>query len=136
MTAASERLSADDRLEIIDLLGRYSWAFDARDGDAYARTFTHDGVMQGPVTAIEGVEQLTGWARDYPASLARHTISNIVIEGGADHAISKSTLVVLAGVDDEIKPVLLGEYHDSLRKTPDGWRIAHRRLVIHKSSGS
>ncbi|MGE0304234.1 MAG: nuclear transport factor 2 family protein [Acidimicrobiia bacterium] len=132
MTEPATRLSADDRLEIIDLLARYSWAFDTRDGEAYARTFTDDGVMQGPVTTVAGAEQLTTWARDFPPSVTRHTTSNIVIEGSGERAAAKSTLVVVGAADGALTPILLGEYHDELHKTSSGWRIAHRRLVIHR----
>lgn len=46
-TAAHEplgaRLSADDRLDLIDLHARYAWAYNCYDADGFVATFTADG---------------------------------------------------------------------------------------------
>jgi uncharacterized protein (TIGR02246 family) len=38
-------LTAKDRLGIFDLFARYAWAYDCGDAEAYAETFTEDGVL-------------------------------------------------------------------------------------------
>ena len=45
MTTTRIRMSADDRLDIFDLFARYAWAYDCGDAEAYALTFTPDGVL-------------------------------------------------------------------------------------------
>jgi|GEM_PF-1217823 len=44
--AEGARLSADDRLEIIELMARYAWAYDTEDAQALASTFTADGSLE------------------------------------------------------------------------------------------
>ena len=39
-------LTTADRLEILELLGRYAHAIDSGDGEAYADCFTDDGVIE------------------------------------------------------------------------------------------
>jgi len=45
-TVSGARLSAEDRLDIIDLFARYSWCYDCSDAEGYAATFTPDGVIE------------------------------------------------------------------------------------------
>ncbi len=126
----SGELTTEDRRELTELLARYAWAFDTRDGEAYAALFTEDGMLQGPRTTIAGRDALRDWAANYDLTISRHISSNVVIEGDATQATVKSYLMSWTIDEDGIKPPLLGSYHDSVVKEPDGWRIAHRRLVI------
>jgi hypothetical protein len=43
--ASAKRLTCEDRLDILDLFSRYTWAYDCGDADAYAQVFTSDGVL-------------------------------------------------------------------------------------------
>lgn len=54
----SGSLSLADRLEIQELIARYCWALDTRDGDAYAATFIPDGVFQGIGSRGRGHDEL------------------------------------------------------------------------------
>lgn len=38
--------SAEDRLDIVELMARYAWAYDTSDAAAFADTFTADGVLE------------------------------------------------------------------------------------------
>lgn len=125
-------LSVADRLEITELLSRYAWAFDQRDGDSYADIFTENGQLQGPQTTIIGRDALRAWAADFPPATYHHSISNLVIEGSATEAVSRCYLMASQVDEHGIRPLLMGSYHDTLSKTADGWRIVHRRLVIEK----
>lgn len=37
--------STEDRLAILDLFAEYAWAYDVGDAEAYADTFTSDGIL-------------------------------------------------------------------------------------------
>ena len=41
-------LTAEDRMEMIELVGRYNHAIDRRDAEAWADTFTEDGRFHAP----------------------------------------------------------------------------------------
>ena len=55
----SKRLSADDRLDIMDLIARYAYTLDSGDLDGYVNNFAPDGVLfeqhQGQVAIREYV---------------------------------------------------------------------------------
>lgn len=40
------RIPAEDRLDIIELMARYAWAYDTSHAEALAATFTADGVLE------------------------------------------------------------------------------------------
>jgi hypothetical protein len=40
------RVPADDRLDLLDLMARYAWAYDTNDAAGFAATFTPDGVLE------------------------------------------------------------------------------------------
>jgi uncharacterized protein (TIGR02246 family) len=83
------RLSAEDRLDILELLARYAWAYDCGDAEAYADTFTEDGLFEGTFG-----EQVVGRTaiRDYVqtlmaprgADMVQHHNDHVWIEGEGD----------------------------------------------------
>jgi hypothetical protein len=131
--------SADDAVEILDLLGRYSFAADEGTPEDYAGVFTDDGAFVGRVgqpdeIRIEGREALlrfAGAAAKRKASGAaagtrHHHASPTIVELTATTAHVRSYLLVtLAGTDVGLTSI----YDDRLVKTPDGWRIAERRAL-------
>jgi len=125
-------LTLVDRIEITELLSRYSWAFDSRDGDAYVGVFTDDGELQGPTTTISGKESLRSWANDYPREPSKHFNTNVVIDGDGLVAHVSSYLVVIRLEESGLRPILMGSYEDVVHKTPNGWRINHRKLIIDR----
>lgn len=44
--APSVKIPADDRLDIIELMALYAWAYDSNNAEAFASTFTNDGVLE------------------------------------------------------------------------------------------
>jgi hypothetical protein len=46
-TTRREMGIADDKLDILDLIGRYSHGADGHEPNAYADVFTEDGIFQG-----------------------------------------------------------------------------------------
>jgi bifunctional aromatase (cyclase/dehydratase) len=128
-------LKGDDYLAIQQLYARYNTAIDHGDGEAWARTFTADGVF---ANNFKGHDALVGFVntwRTNPAmngNLRRHFSADLVITSTADGATaSVSTLLV----DLSTKPVSIANfvtYADVLVKTADGWRFKSRAV---KSEG-
>jgi SnoaL-like domain len=94
-------LSADDRLDILELLARADNAATRRDAAAYVALFSEDGVLDGDKGEHRGRQALaeavkTVWASEGAASL--HLTVNAVIDRVPGHpwkAIANSTLLIL-----------------------------------------
>ncbi|GEL17244.1 nuclear transport factor 2 family protein [Pseudonocardia asaccharolytica] len=128
-----QAISAEDRQLIIELLARYSWAFDAGDADGVATLFTENGVFHGSSGPIEGRSALREFVKRAKANAAecsmQHWVGNTVLtrtEGNAVRARSYLT-VVLVGEHAEVRAA--GEYDDLLVKESGEWRFTSRRYL-------
>lgn len=121
-----------DRLEIQDLLLRYSHAVDTRDWEAFRRVFTEDAFID--YTAFGGT---SGNVTDTIAFLAavmpgfshyQHMIGPPMLDITGDTATGRTMcynpMVWPAGTDNVFVCGLW--YVDRLVRTSDGWRIAER----------
>lgn len=135
-SAAAPGLTADDRFAIHDLLTDYCLHLDRMDLGALARLFTADcEVIYGPDP------QLTAWgAAALEASLSRmwrwrrtaHHLSNIRLwPDGTDHVLSESYVMAWHERPDGTTATVFGRYLDRMTRTPDGWRIAQRRMEMN-----
>ena len=133
-----------DRLEIQDLLARYSFAIDERDWDALDRVFTPDATIDYSETggAKGDFAQIKAWL---PVALARfpmyqHMVATTRLDLAGDTATSRTILFNPMVYRDE-KPgdekpgderpgdqvFFIGLwYRDRFVRTADGWRIADR----------
>lgn len=135
-------LTIDDRLEIIDLYGRYNHRFDSGDADGWAALFTPDGTFtrraggggSAPYEA-SGTAGLAASLRKRSEELykkrgIRHVVSNIVIDPTESGA--RGTAYVLAmRVGDQQPPLVIatGRYADELTKDTQGWRFRSRTFL-------
>jgi hypothetical protein len=131
-----------DRLEINELLVRYSHAVDTRDWALFATVFTPDAVidyteMGGPRgTVPETVEFLSSTMPTF--SSYQHMVGNTVLELDGDTAKARTICfnpMVLDRGEGATHVFFCGLwYRDALVRTPDGWRIKERyeeRSYIH-----
>jgi|SRR5450631_341107 len=123
---AAGALSAQDNFEIQQLYARYNIAIDGGDGEAWAATFTPDGVFN----QFAGHDALVGfikmWREKLNGASRKHWNNNLQISGNSKEA---SGFVYLLLVDFSTKPasiVTTATYTDSLIKTKDGWRFTKR----------
>ena len=129
-------LSADDRLAILDLLGRWNLYEDSGQAQAWAGLFTTDGMsisLTGKVLA--GHEALAAnaskrWAMK-EARLSAHWMNAPIITGTADRAHVEHYGVMVSRPADR-EPELRMETHAVRRyefiKTDGEWRILHRTI--------
>jgi hypothetical protein len=124
--SAASGLSALDYFEIQQLYARYNIAIDSGDAEAWAATFTPDGVFN----TFAGHDALVGfvkmWREKLGGATRKHWNNNLRIEGDAKQA---SGYVYLMLVDIGTKPasiITTATYTDSLVKTKDGWRFTKR----------
>jgi hypothetical protein len=115
-------LTTQDYIDIQQLYARYNVAIDAANAEAYADTFTADGVFN----TFNGREALLGFARGYTGTNRRHWNTNLVITPSPEGAKGSVYLFLL---DVSTKPPSIGtaiQYDDTLVKTPQGWRFKKR----------
>ena len=127
----------DDLIEITQLLYRYARAIDGKDWKALERIFTPDARIHYAVE--RGAElrfpELGPWLARAMAifKATQHVITNPLVELAGDRARATS---YLTGTHVQVRradgaQVLTTEgstYSDELVRTPEGWRIAARKL--------
>ncbi len=135
VTPKGPALSAPDLLEIQSLYTQYNWSLDTGDAEAWAATFTPEGVFtivdQGTAGINAGHEALRKFATGFHANLGahvKHWNTNLMITPSATGATGQVYLVL---VDFATKPASLlasSTYSDELVKTKVGWRFTNRTV--------
>jgi hypothetical protein len=124
-----------DRIEIEELLVRYSRAIDFKDFDTLESLFTSDATFDGgslgcPIGAPQIRAMIEGTLTGLDAT--QHLIGKSLIELNGDEAEVHTYLIsqhIRESTPGLIKHYALGgEYADRVVRTPEGWRIAYRRL--------
>lgn len=123
-------LSTADRLAIVDLAARYNHAFDSQNSDAWADTFTADGVFESPGGRATGREELRAYnANREGATDRRHWIDNVTIEGDGETAQLRCYLLLI-DITQGGAPVATGRYDDDLARVDGAWKFTHRRVSV------
>ncbi len=123
-----------DRIEIGELLARYSTALDSRDWDLLGEVFLPDAECDyGSLGNPHGVEEITALVRGTIADLdaTQHLVGNVVVSVRGDEATAECYLIsqhIRQGTPGGDHYLLGGRYTDRVVRTPAGWRIAHRTL--------
>jgi uncharacterized protein (TIGR02246 family) len=142
---ASAATYAEDRAEIEDLMYRYLFAMDWRDAEAYAATFTEDGVLDyaGGVehgrTAIAGmIEGLKKREAERAAqdksgvrkSTTRHFVTNLVLKVDGNKAVGRAYWMSVSNAKDRAAPLVTayGHYEDTLEKRGGKWLFTSRHI--------
>jgi hypothetical protein len=130
---SGSKLTAEDYIEIQQLVSRYPYALDQNpdDGRSYANLFTPDGVFRQPRT--EGRQNLATMASRAPHGdkYTRHFLANHVIEATPEGATGRQYLVAvdIGGTGQPSSIFLGGHYEDVYVKTSEGWRFKTRTFI-------
>jgi ketosteroid isomerase-like protein len=144
------KLTAEDRLDILQLIHNYAWALDTGDVDRFVGQFADDAVLVWD--AFEQPEEWRGHAelrafaedfRDLPSTAGRqHHVSNVVIEGEGERAQATAYVAVMLRQESEPCPVtVLGWYDDEFVRCAEGWKITRHVIrdwagpVLHRLAG-
>lgn len=132
----ADRLSADDRLDIMDLIARYAHTLDSGDLDGYVNNFTPDAVLfeqhKGRAQIREYVAMLMQQGRAGPLPNGdvayRHFAGQPTIDGTGNRATVHSYLLwINMGSEPPISAA--AEYIDECVKADDGrWYFQSRTL--------
>jgi 3-phenylpropionate/cinnamic acid dioxygenase small subunit len=127
-------LTLEDRLNIYDLLARYSRAMDTLDVDAYLENLTPDArVVDTSGVAFTGHDQLRERFRrratDYPEP-RQHFVGLPVIDGNSEHCSSRTYWIVIFREPDGTHVLKsFGEYIDQWVKQDNRWLVEDRNIV-------
>lgn len=121
---------------------RAAAAADAGDAAVLAALFTPDAVLQRPnAEPIQGRDAIReSYAKRPPQRLTRHLVTQTLVDiEGPDQARATSAVLLWSGnLDDDSGPQgrpadarqVVGEFHDLLLCTAEGWRIHQRRATF------
>ncbi len=124
-------LSADDRLEILELAARYNFAIDHWLPEEFADTFTDDGIFRGgSAVRAQGRAGLIAYAQQRAAQgrPLRHFTSNAIIDGDGNEARLRLYLVAYDISDGIGPPYVMGTYDDRVVKVNGKWKFAQRHV--------
>jgi ketosteroid isomerase-like protein len=128
-------LSANDRLDIFDVLAQADSAATSRDADAYVALFTDDAILDGAMGEHRGkgiVRQSVGPIWQAEGEMSVHLTLNAVVrevEGQPDQAVATSVLLILTG--DPVTSILsVSSIVQHLIRKGTDWRIEHRSVRL------
>lgn len=141
--AASE---VEDRFLITELMDRYGFVHDFGTPEEYADLFTADGEIGSRIKGRAAlIEQARRDHERYGAppgpdgkvsSIMRHIISDRVVKLSGRNTAEGSCYVITVINDKKDGPLVmsLSRYVDRYARTKDGWRIAHRDIVLESGN--
>jgi ketosteroid isomerase-like protein len=119
-----------DRVEIEALRGEFTDAAMMRDRDRLASLFTPDGVLRMPNVPVEltGPEEIRAGGERLQAQwefFVQNTHPGVIRIDG-DIATGRAHMQEIARTRDGRQGLNFAIYHDSYRRTPEGWRFTER----------
>ena len=138
-------MSIEDKLAIQEIIAHYSYTYDSRDAEGFAKLFVEDGVFEvfvpGTTTASVRLQSRTAireWAAQrlqarHGRFTSRHYQSGTLFDELTSEAALTRTMVFVTHqsvAETAPRPTLSGVYHDHWRKTSTGWRLAHRAAYV------
>lgn len=135
MSDPVDRLLAES--EIRNLLGRLAHLADDGDLAEYITLFTSDASWKARGVTVTGREALLAAARQRradggqgPGSGTRHLVTTTWVRiDSPDEAYAESYwLFVDSRAETGAQVLATGRYHDTFRRTEQGWKLHHRHI--------
>ncbi len=130
-----------DRIEITDVLVRYSHALDYEWWPLLDSVFTEDAVFDGELAGL-GVTDIPSFVAQLPALYETrlsgvHSLGpvNVDVEGDRGRAVTEFTTVSVTALPEGAvtRTRSSGTYFDELVRTERGWRLARRQATFKAS---
>lgn len=132
---ANSPLTIEDRLAAQEVVHRFAHYSDYCDWDRLATLYTSDALteMDGHAVRFRGGDEQVAHARksaEVSGGKNRHYFFNMIVEGEGDTArVQYCFLNVFAGTEAmKARIICSGRQVDTLSRTAEGWKIAHRRV--------
>ena len=135
----------NDVTAIQQLIAKLAIDADNAEIAEYLTSFTDDAVWEMDANTDRGipadrrvgrddiaasVQQRRGLRVQGPGSGAVHHLTTQVVDVTGDEATGHVYYQFLRTVDGAPTLQTLGQYRDRYRRTADGWKVTHRRIVI------
>ena len=124
-----------DKLEIQETISVYHEGASKADYDQMMTTFLPDGIWEVPAMKLrsQGIGDIRATMTELMAPIEYLTQINApaIIAVDGDAASARSLIRECAKFRN--RPGLMdvvGQFNDELRRTPDGWKFAHRTFTI------
>jgi hypothetical protein len=139
----------EDKFAIQEVIVQYSYTYDAQAAEGFAALFTEDAVWERfaagatrPEIRLESRIAIRAWAAQRLHErrgrfTSRHYQSGLLFDALTSESARTRTMVLVTHqevTEAAPRPTATGVYHDQWRKTPEGWRFAHRILYRDKSA--
>jgi hypothetical protein len=114
-----------DRLELLELPGRYGDLVDDRNWAGLDRIFLDDATFEfdrGVMVGLAGIREYMAISERHPRT---HLMTNIYVDETDVGVVLRFRLVAMLP-DGRIRS---GRYRDVVVKTADGWRVASRVMT-------
>ena len=131
----------EDRADIIAITHDYCWALDTGDWDALRSVFTPDVVTDLGAGGQNGIDEVIARVSSALGRLddSQHIVATHQIRIDGDSATCRCYLHaqhILRDTPGGDHFIVGGRYEDRCIRTPDGWRIAERSLVVMWREGN
>jgi hypothetical protein len=133
--SATSVQALQDRFDVTDALFQYTTSIDKFDYAGVRSVLADDIWAQyGNGEPVTDPDALAAWIEEATATCIwqHHQLSPYQIEVRGDQAKTLSYLTSLQVFKEnpDAAVVLVARYHDELKRTPDGWKIARRVMEI------
>ncbi len=123
-------LDTRDLIEIQMLLSLYGHVIDGPEWEAMDQVFTDDFVMDGTDSGHGVISGLPAWiealrANHTPGQRVHHSLNVVITEDSEGVARVRSK-----HLGPRPGGFVFITYHDVVRKTPNGWRLAERKVLL------
>ena len=145
-TPDTDATALEDRLAILELIGRLALTIDGRDRDTLGQLFTdtvyHDrtSLTGGEPMTLEVAEFVDGWRQTLQnMDAVHHQITNQVISLDGDQATCEANMQgihVLANASGGPMWTVGGRHDYQLTRTPGSWRIAGLTFTLQWATGN
>jgi 3-phenylpropionate/cinnamic acid dioxygenase small subunit len=137
-------MTAQDRLDVMELIARYAQCIDGGDLDGYVDNFLPDGVIEWQNGVANGRKAIRRWVGGLMATgriggepaFTRHFVNLPYVFDGDGRRCSARSYVIIFRLNTNGGVVVpsVGSYSDTCVKTDAGWRFQKR--VIMSDLGS
>jgi ketosteroid isomerase-like protein len=131
-----------DERDIVALAARYCRALDTKDWALLTEVFLPDATaVLGAPNVLVGRDAITDRIRAALEYLddSQHLVGNheVTVDGDTGtHRCYLQAQHIRQVPDGSPLYIVAGRYEDQVRRTPDGWRIAHRTLTVMWTDGN
>jgi hypothetical protein len=133
VTSEASVRALQDRVDVTDVLYRYASTIDRFDHAGLRSVLADDlWARYGNADPISGGDAVARWIAEATANVVwqHHLLSVYHVEVDGDHAraLVYHTSHQVFEHDPDSAKLLVGRYHNELRREPEGWKIT--RLVL------